>query len=71
VVQHTHGTSNGADEVTLSELLDEGTFGKVLLLAAGLSCSCVEARPDAACAEAQHSTSRFACSLVCFPRYAV
>ena len=29
VAQHTNGTTNGADELQLIELLDEGTYGKV------------------------------------------
>lgn len=29
VAQHTNGTTNGADELQLLELIDEGTYGKV------------------------------------------
>jgi hypothetical protein len=29
VAHHTNGTTNGADELQLSELIDEGTYGKV------------------------------------------
>lgn len=29
MAQHTNGTTNGADELQLSELIDEGTYGKV------------------------------------------
>lgn len=29
VAQHTNGTTNGADELQLIELVDEGTYGKV------------------------------------------
>lgn len=29
VAQHTNGTTNGADELQLIELIDEGTYGKV------------------------------------------
>jgi hypothetical protein len=29
VAHHTNGTTNGADELQLSQLIDEGTYGKV------------------------------------------
>lgn len=65
VVQHTNGTSKGADEVTLSELLDEGTFGKVLLRAvcwqSGATAICVVSVAVVCCAEALRSARHSLC----------
>jgi hypothetical protein len=39
VAQHTNGTTNGADELQLKELIDEGSYGKVFKGMAARSCA--------------------------------